>query len=456
MPPADPSKAQQRNLRSQIPAMERILSHPAVLPLIESYGRSEVKVVVGSCLDRVRASGEGGISIEQVAVRAGAELGERHRFPLRRVVNATGVLIHTNLGRSPIDSAIWASAAELMRGYSNLEFDLESGSRGSRNDHLTALASRLFGCESAILTNNNAGAVLLVLAAIASGRAVIVSRGELVEIGGSFRIPDVIRQGGAELCEVGTTNRTRARDYVDAISERTGAILSVHPSNFQIVGFTESTPLEDLVSAARESGVPLVMDQGSGRVVDLTPYGLRPEPTVGELLTAGADVVTCSTDKLIGSVQGGLILGRKEIVDRCVRHPLMRALRVGRESYAITLATLQAFLTGRHETAVGLYRMLSTPLEDLRQRAGRIVEPLAGAQVVESRAAVGGGTTPTETIPSVAVQLEGKATDHARRLLDREIPIVGRIQEEHFLLDLRSVDPDEDELVIEALRSIEF
>src|SRR5205085_4061593 len=279
--------------------------------------------------------------------------------------NATGILIHTNLGRSPIDKTIWDAAQDVVRGYSNLEFDLDRGERGARDEHLSSLCQSLFGCEAAILTNNNAAGTLLVLASVAAKKEVIVSRGELVEIGGAFRVPDVIQQGGAKLREVGTTNRTRARDYADAVGRKTAAMLRVHRSNFTIVGFTETPSVEDLVEVARAKKVPLLYDEGSGRVVDLHPYGFSVESTLADLIAQGVDVVTCSTDKLIGATQGGLILGREEFVAKCRRHPLMRALRAGKESYAVIGETLRAFATSKHELVVPIYRMLATSVEEL-------------------------------------------------------------------------------------------
>ena len=292
--------------------------------------------------------------------------------------------------------------------------------------------------------------MLLLLASVSPGREVLVSRGELVEIGGSFRVPDIIQQGGAKLREVGTTNRTRASDFLEAAGRRTGAILSVHQSNFQIVGFTEAASVAELADVARRKRIPLLIDEGSGRVVDLAAYGLKSEPTIAELLSSGADAVTCSTDKLIGSLQGGLILGKREIIEKCARHPLMRALRAGKESYALLGRTLLSFLQGKHEREIPLYRMMATPLEDLRGRANAIVAG-SSMSIVESRSAVGGGTTPSETIASISVSIEGDASSHARLLRTRERPIIGRIIDEHFTLDLRAIDPGDDAYVRQSL-----
>ncbi len=289
-----------------------------------------------------------------------------------------------------------------------------------------------------MLTNNNAGAVLLLLAAVAARREVLVSRGELVEIGGSFRVPDVIQQGGAKLREVGTTNRTRARDYAAIVKKTTAAILRVSRSNFDIVGFTETPAIEDLVEVARAKNLPLLYDEGSGRVVDIARYGFQRRDTVRELLAKGVDVVTCSTDKLIGAPQGGLILGSRAIVDQCRRHPLMRALRAGKESYAVIAETLRAFAVESYERDVPIYRMLATPMDALRERAAALIRGTP-CRIAESRCALGGGTTPTETIPSIAVDVPGNAAQLHARFLANDLPIVGRIVEDRFLIEVRTL-----------------
>jgi L-seryl-tRNA(Ser) seleniumtransferase len=408
-----------------------------------------VKEALTGHLAVLRGSG-GRWDEEGAASQIASSLRARTSTGLRRVINASGVIIHTNLGRSPVGEAIWADAEDVVTGYSNLEFDLEAGARGKRDEHLTSLCQALFGCEAAVLTNNNAAAVLLLLSAVAPRREVIVSRGELVEIGGGFRVPDVIQQGGAKLHEVGTTNRTRAKDYAAAVSRKTAAILRVHRSNFDIVGFTETPRIDELVDVARQKRVPLLYDEGSGRVVDLGPYGFSDEMTIRELIAAGVDAITCSTDKLIGATQGGLILGRAEIVDQCRRHPLMRALRAGKESYAAIGMTLRAFATGKHEEVVPIYRMLATPVDELRRRAADLARD-SGAEVVESRAVLGGGTTPAESIASIAIALPGNAEANYERFLKFEQPVVGRISDDRFTLDLRTLLPDDLPVVRQAL-----
>jgi L-seryl-tRNA(Ser) seleniumtransferase len=419
--------------------------------VIAEFGRGRVKDGLTAHLDGLRAAGDA-FDERSAAEAVRTSLQTAMASTLRRVVNASGVIIHTNLGRAPIDPGLWARAGEIVQGYSNLEFDLDAGERGARDQHLESLSRTLFGCQAAVLTNNNAAATLLLLAAVAPKREVLVSRGELVEIGGSFRVPDVIQQGGAKLREVGTTNRTRARDYASAVTKKTAAILRVNRSNFDIVGFTETPSIEELVEVARSKKLPLLYDEGSGRVVDVSKYGFRRRETIRELIARGVDVITCSTDKLIGATQGGLILGRAEIIEKIRRHPLMRALRAGKESYAVIAETLRAFATDSHEQNITIYRMLATPIDALRTRAEAIVRG-TGCRVVESQCALGGGTTPTETIASIAIEVPGKASALAARFLRNDPPIVGRIEKDRFTLEVRTLLDSDLPVVGAALRT---
>jgi L-seryl-tRNA(Ser) seleniumtransferase len=437
--------------------VERILSSDAFAGVVRDFGRDAVKDAVVAYLDTVRAE-RGQFDENLAADEVLNALTAATASTLRRVINGTGIIIHTNLGRSPIDAEVWSRASAITTGYSNLEYDLDDGSRGRRDEHLTAICRTLFGCEAAILTNNNAAGTLLLLAAVAGAQTgvsvpheVIVSRGELVEIGGSFRVPDVIQQGGAKLREVGTTNRTRAADYDAAITASSAAMLRVHRSNFEIVGFTESPSIEELGAISKKRGIPLLYDEGSGRVVDLAPYGFNSAPTIRELIAVGVDAVTCSTDKLIGATQGGLILGSEDIINRCRKHPLMRALRAGKESYAIIAETLRAFATGRHETEIPIYRMLSTPLDELRTRAAEMVSGTS-CRVIDSACALGGGTTPTETIPSIAIEVPGNASQLAARFLQNAPPIVGRIVDDRFTIEVRTLSDGDRGVVAEVIR----
>ena len=440
--PVEPSGAEGDSSRRRIPSVDRILASEPFAGPLRAFGRTRVKEALAAYLEQVRSSQS--VYDDRIASLAVHErLAKATGSSLRRVVNGSGVIIHTNLGRSPIDAGLWSRAGDIATGYSNLEFDLEQGQRGARDEHLSSLCSTLFGCEAAVLTNNNASAVLLLLSALARDREVIVSRGELVEIGGSFRVPDVIQQGGARLREVGTTNRTRASDYEEAIGPHSSAILRVHRSNFEIVGFTETPTVSDLVSVSRERKVFMLYDEGSGRVVDLAPYGFAPSPTIRELFAQGVDGLTCSTDKLIGATQGGLILGSSEIIARCRKHPLMRALRAGKESYAVIAETLRAFATDSFETDVPVYRMLAMSLDALRARAASLIAE-TDSVAIDSQCALGGGTTPAETISSIAIALRGNANELAARMLANDPPIVGRILEDRFTIDMRTLVDDED------------
>ncbi len=364
------------------------------------------------------------------------------RPSLRPLINATGVIIQTNLGRAPLSDAALTAMRAVGAGYSNLEYDLAAGARGSRAVHVVELLRRLTGAEAALVVNNNAAAVYLALLALAAGREVVISRGQAVEIGGGFRIPDVLRQSGAALVEVGTTNRTYARDYEAAVGERTALLMRIHTSNFRLTGFVHETALADLVAVARARGVAVLDDLGSGTLLPTTPYGLAPEPTVQESVTAGADLVTFSGDKLLGGPQAGLIVGRAELVARLKQHPLARALRVDKTTLAALEATLLAYLHGRATEEIPVWRMISAPADRLRARAERLAARLGArhAALLPCTSAVGGGSLPGETLPSYAVALLAGSPDAlAARLRAGDPPVVARIADDRLLLDLRTV-----------------
>jgi L-seryl-tRNA(Ser) seleniumtransferase len=371
------------------------------------------------------------------------ELARSRRASLRRVLNATGVLVHTNLGRAPLSDAALARVREVGSGYSNLEYDLASGERGSRQDHLAPLLGRLTGAEAALVVNNNAAAVLLALAALAEGREVVVSRGELIEIGDGFRIPDVLARSGARLVEVGTTNRTRALDYERAIRPETALLLRVHQSNFRVLGFTERPSLEELATVAAKAGLPLVDDLGSGALV-----GIGDEPTPAESLRAGADIVCFSGDKLLGGPQAGIVLGRAELVERLRRHPLQRALRADK----LTLAALEGTLLAALDPGSGeipVLRMLHEPVERVRERAARLAE-LVGGEVEDTVARVGGGALPLAELPSAACAVEEEL---AERLRVGEPPVVGVVRDGRTLLDCRTLTDTDVEEVAAAVHA---
>ncbi len=371
------------------------------------------------------------------------ELAAARRPALRRVLNATGVIVHTNLGRAPLAAAALERVTEATRGYSNLEYDLGEGQRGSRQDHVASILRRLTGAEAAIVVNNNAGALLLALAALAEGRDVIVSRGELIEIGDGFRIPDVLARSGARLVEVGTTNRTRAADYENALDERTALLLRVHQSNFRVVGFAEQPSLEELAAVARASSLPLVDDLGSGALLDLSD-----EPTARASLAAGADLVCFSGDKLLGGPQAGIVAGRAELVERLRRHPLHRALRIDKLSLAALEGTLLLYLDPeRALEEVPVLRMLREPAKSVRARAERLAAAVGG-EVEETIARVGGGALPLHELPSFACAVEESI---AAPLREREPAVVGIVRDGRLLLDCRTLADSELDIVAAAI-----
>jgi L-seryl-tRNA(Ser) seleniumtransferase len=368
---------------------------------------------------------------------------------LRRVINASGVVIHTNLGRAPLARSAAAAVARVAEGYSNLELDLGSGKRGERAVHLAPLLQRLTGAEAALVVNNNAGAVLLLLAALCRGREVIVSRGEQVEIGGSFRMPDVMRLSGARMVEVGTTNRTRSADYEEAITPRTAALLRVHPSNFKVTGFTEAAGLAELGEVARRKGVLLLDDLGSGSL-----YGIAGEPSVVESLKH-ADAVAFSGDKLLGGPQSGILLGSRELVGRLAKHPLARALRVDKLSLAALEATLREWLLDRASTAVPVERMLRAAPADLRRRAAWWTVKLGDREItsrlLEGESAAGGGSLPEHALPTTLLALPGPASRLLKALREGEPAVLARIEADRCCLDPRTVLPGEDEPLFDAV-----
>ena len=429
----------------KLPAVGFLLEHPAGRDLAEAFGRGEAVWALRGALDALRAAG-GGDGAPEAVVRSARRLLAP---PFKRVVNATGVLIHTHLGRSPLPDA-----GDLLEGYADLEIDLATGGRGDRNRLSEGLLARLTGAEAALVVNNTAAAVTLALAAFARGGEVVVSRGELVEIGGSFRVPEILEQSGCVLREVGTTNRTRTADYAEAVNERTRGILRVHPSNFRVVGFTQAPAMEELAALARERGLPLWVDQGCGWIGPVGGFDFPEEEPVPRLLEAGADLVFFSGDKLLGGPQAGLAVGRAEAVARMRRHPLYRALRPGRETFALLQATLAAHLSGRWER-LPLWRMALTPLEELRRRGRASARKLPGLalETVDHPCRFGGGTTPLYEFPSVALTWTPRSPSGAfGRLLGRDRPVLAIIHEDRLLFDLRTVLPREDGELVGAIR----
>ncbi|HSK16577.1 MAG TPA: L-seryl-tRNA(Sec) selenium transferase [Gaiellaceae bacterium] len=429
-----------RDRLRELPSVDELLGDPALAGLAERHGRPLVVASVRAALARAREEIAAGYPAGDLAARAAAELEARLRPSLRRVLNATGVVVHTNLGRAPLAPQALARVLEVGAGYSTLEYDLGAGARGSRQDHLAPALRELTGAEAALVVNNNAAAVLLALAALAEGREVIVSRSELIEIGDGFRIPDVLARSGATLVEVGTTNRTRLADYERALGERTAAILRVHQSNFRIVGFAEQPRARDLARLAERSSLPLVEDLGSGALV---PTG--DEPTAGASIEAGAHVVTFSGDKLLGGPQAGIAVGRTDLIERMRRHPLQRALRADKLTLAALEGTLALYRAGSRHLPV--LRMLDDPAEAVRARAERLAE-LTGGEVEETAARPGGGALPVTEIPSFACALPLELAELLRR---GEPPVVGIVREGRLLLDCRTLTAAEVEEVAEAV-----
>jgi L-seryl-tRNA(Ser) seleniumtransferase len=424
-----------------LPSVDRLLADERLRALGEEHGHELVLAATRAALARAREEIKAGFPQEDLASRVIAELEQLRAPRLRRVINGTGVVVHTNLGRAPLAQDALDRVREIGRGYSNLEYDLDAGARGSRQDHLAALLRDLTGAEASLVVNNNAAAVLLALAALAEGREVVVSRGELVEIGDGFRIPDVLIRSGARLIEVGTTNRTRLADYERGVSENTAAILRVHQSNFRIVGFAEQPALKELARFAERLGLVLVDDLGSGVLNELGD-----EPTVRGSLEAGAHLVTFSGDKLLGGPQAGIVVGRADLVERLRRHPLQRAVRADKLTLAALEGTLAAYRRGG---STPVLRMLEEPVEAVRARAERLAGA-TGGHVEETVARAGGGALPLAEIPSFACALEEAL---AAPLRSAEPPVVGIVRDGALLLDCRTIADDEVEEVAEAVRS---
>jgi L-seryl-tRNA(Ser) seleniumtransferase len=443
-----------------IPSIDRLRQRPIVLALETRFGRRATLEALRNATERVRETMAAGTLYADIAasIEHGArlKLEEEAAFSLRPVINATGVIIHTNLGRAPLSAAAAARVGEIASGYCNLEYDVERGIRGQRDAHAERLICGMTGAAAACVVNNNAAATLITLAALAAGREVIVSRGELVEIGGGFRVPDVMAQSGAVLREVGTTNRTRVSDYAAAISDRTALILRVHPSNFRIEGFTERPSVQDLATLAARFDLPVVDDLGSGYIGE-SNLALDDEPEVSATLRQGARVVMFSGDKLLGGPQAGIIAGDAGLVAIIRRHPLMRAVRVDKMTYAALEATLQAYASDRRSD-VPVSRMIDASLDEIGDRALRLAERLAladfEAEVVDGASTIGGGSAPGTTIPTRLVRLEHptlSANELEGRLRATDPPVIARIDEDRVVVDLRTVAPADDPLLAELI-----
>jgi len=467
---ADRPKQPQAEALRRLPAVDRVLQMPEVNAWADAaaYGAEFVTRAINHLLDDIRAAvlagdlDAAGVDERLADIGAGvAESARRLAAPhLRHVINATGVVIHTNLGRSPWVDAAATRTAEFSRRYVNLEFDLHSGGRGQRGEALERMMAQLLPGFATAVVNNCAAAVLLVLNTFAEGKEVVVSRGQLVEIGGSFRIPEVMQKSQSSLREVGTTNRTRLADYAAAIGPNTGVLLSVHPSNYRVVGFTEETSLRELAELGAQHGVSVIEDFGSGCLIDLRELGIHDEPTVMQRLESGVDVITFSGDKILGGPQAGFIVGKPEFVERVRKNPLYRALRLDKGTTLALEATLAAYVTGNLDD-IPVVRMLRTPAAELEQCAHGLAERLAAAgvtevEVIEVASQVGGGAAPGHDLPSFALAIEWQsgADDLMSQLRNADPPVIGRIVDDRVVLDVRTLLPDEDEMLVAAVAAV--
>ena len=444
-----------------LPSVDTLLQSEEVVDLVRNFSHEAVTAIAREVLGKARAAikSTGSVPdiesmVSQIVKRADRAWGA---WP-KPVVNATGVVLHTNLGRSPLGSDAARAAADSASIYSDLEFDLASGKRGSRNSHISALLSQTTGAEAGIAVNNNASAVLLTLAAVVGANGekneVIVSRGEAVEIGGGFRIPDVMRQSGATLVEVGTTNRTYAADYEAAITPNTAAILKVHPSNFVVEGFTHVAELSDMVAVGTKHGIPVINDLGSGCLVDTRKYGLDQEPQAQDSISVGAALTLFSGDKLLGGPQAGLIAGEKRWVDLVSKHPLARAVRIDKMTLSMIAATLVSYLKGAHEEEIPIWKMISMSEADIARRAAMWQTESGVGEVHRARSAVGGGSLPGQTLPTSVLTIEpsGSADRFSANLRRAPVAVIARIENDRILLDPRTVLATQDHAVAEAIK----
>ncbi len=460
------------NLYKMIPKVDELLENELVKDLDSQMPRKIIIESIRHSLEEIRSAikkGESTDFIEGMIKNLPNDIEkyakQKNSYKLRPVVNATGVVIHTNLGRSPINPEILDHLKEVATGYSNLEYDLDNGTRGSRYSHLEEVVAEITGAESAMVVNNNAAAVLLVLSTIAKGKEVIVSRGELIEIGGAFRVPDVMEQSGATLIEVGTTNKTHKGDYVSAITENTGAIMKVHTSNYRIMGFTSAVEASELKEVSEMHGIPLIEDLGSGVLIDLSKYGITYEPTVRDSLDSGVDVVTFSGDKLLGGPQAGIIVGKKEYIDQMKKNPLTRAFRVDKFTISALEATFMYYLDDNMVVSnIPTLRMLTYPLEVLQSKADKLIKMLeqvdfhkqVNVSIQDDYSEVGGGSLPMEKLPTkcVVVDLGEKSTAKFEKLLrSNTVPVIARIYKDKIYFDIRTVEDSEMDIITKAVIS---
>ncbi len=441
----------------EIPSIDFILQQDKSKHLIKIYGRDLFLDGIRSIVDKVRVDFKNEKtlpSVEEIINNVESLILGWLQPSLKPVINATGVILHTNLGRAPLSKETLAAMQVVVSGYSNLEFDLATGKRGSRTVHTEALLKQLTGTESALVVNNNAAAVLLVLSSLAQHKRVIIANSQLVEIGGGFRVPDVMRQSGAKLISIGTTNRVHLSDYEQALDEEPAAlVLTAHHSNFKIIGFTAEPDLTQIASAAHAAGTPLVNDLGSGALLDTSIFGLNHEPTVQEAIAAGSDIICFSGDKLLGGPQAGIILGRKELLEKIKRHPLARAVRADKLCLAGISATLVHYLKGEATTKIPVWQMISMDIETIRRRTEKWQSAIGSGEIQSSRSMIGGGSLPEESLPTWVLSLQ---VEKPNRLLQKlrglPLPLIARIENDRVVLDPRTVLPEQDKEVIDSLK----
>ena len=442
------------NLRD-LPSVDQVLQIPQVQGWIAACGRPLTLEAVRSTLDEVRARFQESHALPERAellTSIDQKLATWTAPSLQPVINASGVILHTNLGRAPLSRAALQAVQAVALGYSTLEYDLDKGRRGSRLVHAEALLQRLTGAQAALVVNNNAAAVLLALSALARRRAVVIARTQLVEIGGGFRVPDVMKQSGARLLEIGATNRVHLSDYQDALAESPAVFLRAHRSNFRLIGFTSEPELSEIAALAHQNGLPLIDDLGSGALLDTARYGLGHEPTVQESLAAGADLVCFSGDKLLGGPQAGIIVGRADLMEKLKKHPLARAIRADKLCIAALTATLLHYLKDEAEQVVPIWRMIAMPLEQVRQHATAWAQAIGQGQVIAGESTVGGGSLPGEILPTFLLSLSVRSPDRLlTRLRQANPPIIARLQDECVVFDPRTVLPEEEEHLINAV-----
>ena len=456
-----------KQLLSKIPSINKILMTDKVKELLEEYPEIFVKDIVKKEVDNIKndilqEKLKEVPAMDEIVQKLCLEVKNKDKLSLRRIVNATGTILHTNLGRSLLSERVKENLTEIAFNYSNLEFNIDEKKRGSRYSHLIDIIKRLTDAEDVLVVNNNAAAIMLTLNTLTQGKEIVVSRGELVEIGGAFRIPEIIKLSGGVSCEIGTTNKTHLKDYINAINENTAVLLKVHTSNYKITGFTEAVSNKEVADLAHENGLIAINDLGSGQFVDFTPYGLPYEPTVKEVLDSGIDIVTFSGDKLLGGPQAGIIVGKKKYIEEMKKNQLTRALRVDKMTIAALEATLKLYLDEKTALKeIPTLRMISISEEELREKAEKFTEIIKKSdfisEIIEDRAEVGGGSYPSSYLKSIAVKLthnKKTSTEIERLLLLEEIPIITRIKENSIILDMRTLREKEFDLVADSLMKI--